>query len=109
DATGSGETIAEYTGDKYGDSVQQVKLSRAWYGTWMPKLIQGHEDGMIDYPADADLASDVRAIEDIDGIPQIAAVRRKDLKDPDLYRHGDFAVFLMLAWFATLNLSDEYG
>jgi len=107
DATGSGETFAEYTGDKYGASVHQVKLSRNWYGTWMPKLIQAHEDATIDYPADADLANDVRAIEDVDGIPLIVATRRKDLKDPDLYRHGDFAVFLALAWFATLNLSAE--
>ena len=107
DATGSGETFAEYTGDKYGSSVHQVKLSRSWYGAWMPKLVQAHEDAVIDYPADANLADDVRAIEDIDGIPQITSVRRKDLKDPDLYRHGDFAVFLVLAWFATINQSGE--
>jgi phage FluMu gp28-like protein len=109
DATGSGETFAEYTGDKYGSSVHQIKLSRNWYGMWMPKLIQGHEDGVIDYPADADLGNDVRAIEDVDGIPQITAARRKDLKDPDLHRHGDFAVFLVLAWFATVNLSEQYA
>ncbi len=105
DATGSGETFAEYTADEFGSSVHQVKLSRAWYGLWMPKLIQAHEDGVIDYPADADLGADVRAIEEIDGIPLITALRRQDLKDPDLQRHGDFAVFLVLAWFATLNLS----
>ena len=46
DATGSGETLAEYTADKFGhDHVHQIKLNRAWYGTWMPKLIQGFEDG----------------------------------------------------------------
>ena len=38
DATGSGETLAEYTADKFGhDHVHQIKLNRAWYGTWMPK------------------------------------------------------------------------
>ena len=46
DATGSGETLAEYTADKFGhDHVHQIKLHRAWYGTWMPKLIQGSRTG----------------------------------------------------------------
>ena len=35
----------------------------------------------------------------------ISALRRQDLKDPDLQRHGDTAVMLALGWFATLNLS----
>ena len=35
----------------------------------------------------------------------VAKARRKDIKDPDLYRHGDGASMLALGWFATLNLS----
>ena len=35
----------------------------------------------------------------------VAKARRKDVKDPDLYRHGDGASMLALGWFATLNLS----
>jgi len=106
DATGSGEALAEETADKFGHShVHQVKLNRAWYGTWMPKLVQAFEDGMIDIPADPDIAGDLRAIEEVDGIAMVAKARRKDVKDPDLYRHGDAAVMLCLGWFATLNLS----
>ena len=105
DATGSGETLAEETADVFGHShVHQVKLNRAWYGTWMPKLVQGFEDGMIDIPADPDYAQDLRAIEEVDGIAMVSKARRADVKDPDLYRHGDSAVMLLLGWFASLNL-----
>ena len=106
DATGSGEALAEETADRYGHThVHQIKLSRAWYGTWMPKLVQGFEDGMIEIPADPDIAGDLRAIEDVDGIAMVSKVRREDVKDPELFRHGDSAVMLCLGWFASLNLS----
>jgi phage FluMu gp28-like protein len=105
DAGGNGETLAEETADKFGHThVHQVKFNRGWYGTWMPKLVQGFEDGMIDIAADPNLAQDLRAIEEVDGIPMVAKARRKDVKDPDLYRHGDGASMLALGWFATLNL-----
>ena len=106
DATGSGEALAEVTADKFGHThVHQIKLSRNWYGTWMPKLIQGFADGMIDLPADANMAGDLRAIEEVDGIAMVNKVRRKDVKDPDLLRHGDSAVMLVLGWFASVNMS----
>ncbi|MEX2475055.1 hypothetical protein [Marinobacter sp.] len=105
DATGSGQTLAEYTADKFGhDAVHQITLSRAWYGLWMPKMIQWFEDGVIDIPRDANLESDLRAIVDVDGTPMIPNMRKADLKDPELYRHGDFAIALALACFASLNL-----
>lgn len=106
DATGSGEPMAEETADRYGHAhVHQIKLNRSWYGTWMPKLVQGFEDGMIDIPADPDIAGDLRSIEEVDGIPMVSKVRREDVKDPELFRHGDSAVMLCLGWFASLNLS----
>lgn len=105
DATGSGEPLAEETADEFGHShVHQVKLNRAWYGTWMPKLVQGFEDGMINIPADPNYAQDLRAIEEVDGIAMVSKLRRADVKDPDLLRHGDSAVMLVLGWFASLNL-----
>lgn len=108
DATGSGETLAEYTADKYGHSrIAQIKLSRTWYGLWMPKLIQGFEDGVIEVPRDDNVMQDIRAIETIDGVPMVAAARKEDLKEPDLFRHGDTAIALALAWFASLEL--KYG
>jgi len=104
DATGSGQVLAEYTADKFGhEAVHQIMLSRAWYGLWMPKMIQWFEDGVIDIPRDANLESDLRAIVDVDGTPMIPSVRKADLKEPELYRHGDFAIALALACFASLN------
>lgn len=105
DATGTGETMAEETADEFGHShVHQIKLNRSWYGTWMPKLIKGFEDGMIDLPKDANMAQDLRAIEEVDGIAMVNKVRSSDAKDPDLLRHGDGAVMLALGWFASLNM-----
>ena len=71
----------------------------------MPKLIQGFEDGLIDLPMDANWAQDLRAIEDVEGVPMVSKLRRKDLKDPDLQRHGDSAVMLALGWFASINMN----
>ena len=59
---------------------------------------------MIEIPADANYAQDLRAIEEVDGIAMVAKARRSDVKDPELFRHGDAAVMLALGWFATLNL-----
>jgi phage FluMu gp28-like protein len=109
DATGPGQTIAEYTADKFGHSrVHQVVLSRAWYGLWMPKFIDSFQDGTIDLPRDANTEADLRAIERVNGVPMVAdlsAADMRDLKDPELFRHGDMAIALCLAWFASLNKS----
>ncbi|CAI8989395.1 hypothetical protein [Pseudomonas chlororaphis] len=104
DATGSGETLAEEAADEFGHArILQVKLSRAWYGAWMPKFIQLFEDGTITMPKDDSLQQDVRSIEMVEGIPMIMKARTQDLKDPELYRHGDFAGAGSLANFATLE------
>ncbi|PMY62092.1 MULTISPECIES: hypothetical protein [Pseudomonas] len=104
DATGSGETLAEEAADEFGHArILQVKLSRAWYGAWMPKFIQLFEDGTITMPKDDSLQQDVRSIEMVEGIPMITKARSQDLKDPELYRHGDFAGAGSLANFATLE------
>lgn len=106
DATGNGETIAEYTADELGSElVHQIKLNRSWYGTWMPKMAQTFEDGMFDLPRDANHMDDLRAVELVDGIMMVPDVRRADMKDPDLFRHGDYAISLALAHFASLHLS----
>lgn len=105
DATGSGETLAEYAGDDFGSSIHQIKLNRQWYGANTPKLVRAFEDGVLEIPADDDLTGDLRMIQDVDGIAMVPAVRRQDLKDPDLYRHGDFAIALILGWFASVNSS----
>lgn len=106
DATGTGQTLAEYTADEFGhDRIAQVNLSRGWYGTWMPKVIQGFEDGILTLPADDNVKQDIHAIEDIDGIPMVSPIREKDLKDQDLLRHGDTAIALALAWYASVAIN----
>jgi phage FluMu gp28-like protein len=104
DASGNGETLAEDTADEFGhERIHQVKLSRAWYGAWMPRFVGLFEDGTISLPKDDSLHQDIRAIETVDGIPMIVKARQQDLKDPELYRHGDFAGAGALATFATLE------
>lgn len=104
DASGNGETLAEDTADEFGhERIHQVKLSRAWYGAWMPRFVGLFEDGTITLPKDDSLHQDIRAIETVDGIPMIVKARQQDLKDPELYRHGDFAGAGVLANFATLD------
>ncbi len=106
DATGPGQTIAEYTADEFGHGcIHQVVLSLKWYAEFMPKMIQRFEDDDYDLPRDANLESDLRAVESNNGIPQVAAVNRRDLKEPELYRHGDFAIALAMAEFAALHMS----
>lgn len=106
DAGGSGQTLAEYTADEFGHGrIAQVQLSRAWYGVWMTKMIEGFEDGVIELPRDDNLLQDLRSIEDSGGIPMVAELRRKDLKDPELMRHGDFAIALALGWYASCELN----
>jgi phage FluMu gp28-like protein len=110
DATGPGLGLAELTADHFGPSlIHQIDLSRKWYGEWMPRMTKGFEDAIYDLPRDANVESDLRAVETIDGIPMVPKVQRKDLKDPDLYRHGDFAISLVLGEYAACNLVAEYA
>ncbi len=116
DATGPGQTLMEYTGDKYGRAelnketgcyhggpVHEVVLSRAWYGEWMSKYISLFEDGFITLPRDLSLEDDHRAVEFIDGTPMVPKLERKDLKDAELVRHGDGAIAGALMNFAALT------
>lgn len=121
DATGPGQTLMEYTGDKFGRAVfdenrgiyrggpvHEVTLSRAWYGEWMSKYISLFEDGFITLPRDASIEDDHRAVEYIDGIPMVPKLERKDLKDSNLVRHGDSAISGALMQFAALNPVDDW-
>ncbi len=116
DATGPGQTLMEYTGDKYGRAeldeksgtykggpIHEVTLSRSWYGQWMAKYIDLFQDGFITMPRDASLEDDHRAVEYVDGIPMVPRLERKDLHDPDLVRHGDGAIAGALMNFAAVN------
>ena len=104
DATGNGATLAEYTADKYGrDRIQEVSISDAWYRTAMGPLQEAFEDGVLTVPRDGDLKNDLRALESINGVIKLPSVRQQDIKEPDKFRHGDFAVGLAMFWQATLS------
>lgn len=104
DATGPGMVLAEYTADKFGRPfIAEINLNRQWYGLWMQKFISAFEDGTIDIPRDSNIEQDLRAVRSVDGIPMVPKLERKDLKEPDLVRHGDSAIAGCLAWYATLN------
>ena len=113
DATGPGQTIAEYTADRYGAAdhdrpeigghIYQVNLSPKWYGTWMQPWVDSFEDGTATYPRDANLEADFRAVEEIDGIPRVPKIESRDLREPELYRHGDGAIAAALMWYASLH------
>jgi phage FluMu gp28-like protein len=105
DATGPGLVMAEYTADEFGhDTIHQVTLSRQWYAEYMPKMVQRFEDDHYDLPRDANIEEDLRAVEENDGIPMVRKVNSADVKEPELFRHGDYAIGLALAEFAALNM-----
>lgn len=116
DASGPGQTLMEYTGDRYGRAVlddetgryksgrvHEVVLSRSWYGEWMSKYISLFEDGFITMPRDVSLEDDHRTVEYVDGIPMVPKIERADLKDGALLRHGDSAIAGALMQFAAIN------
>lgn len=111
DATGPGQTLAEFTAGRYRiqtddkpiSMIHEINLNRQWYGAWMPKMVRNFEDDNYDIPRDIQLENDLRAVEEIDGVPMVPKVERKDIKDPDLFRHGDFAISLVMGEYAALN------
>jgi len=109
DATGNGQTIAEYTADKYdvtrSGRIHEVTLNDAWYRDNMGKFVEAFENQTIDIGKDADVANDLRALERIDGIVKLPKLKTPDTKDEDFMRHGDAAIALSLGYFATLNAS----
>lgn len=114
DATGMGMNLAEDLGRQFGirteDStsglVWMISLNTGWYNTNMPPLKVAFEDDMIALARDAEHASDLRLVKLIRGVPQIPAEREGAAAKK---RHGDFAVALALAHFASRMQWHEYG
>lgn len=102
DARGNGQYLAEVAMQRYGaSSIEQVMLSNAWYLENMPKLKAAFEDGTLSsIPKDLDVKADLRAIVVDKGIPKLAEKARTKSSDGG-QRHGDAAIALALAWFAS--------
>lgn len=100
DATGNGGYLAEAAALKYGtEAIDQVHLSAAWYGEWMPKLKGEFEAFNIEIPRYQAMLDDMMHIKIENGIPLIDKGRQKDLDSigGKGKRHGDFAVALAMA------------
>lgn len=115
DATGMGWTVAEDMGRRFGlrenedDSglVWAIKFSQDWYRLHMPPLKTAFEDDTIAIGRDANHLTDLRTVKKIRGIPRVPDLRETDTKGKK--RHGDYAIALALAHFASRMRWVEYG
>ena len=98
DARGNGQYLAEQTGYRYGAGrIEAVMLSQSWYLENMPKLKAAFEDDEISLPRDLDVLNDLRAIQVIKGIPKLPDGKT----DANKTRHGDSAIAIALAYYAS--------
>ncbi|PHN95905.1 hypothetical protein CSC81_17935, partial [Tenacibaculum discolor] len=89
DARGNGQYLAEQAQYRYGSGrIEAVMLSQSWYLNNMPRFKAAFEDQTIRIPRDADVLSDMRAIQVIKGIPKIPDGKTDAKKE----RHGDSAI-----------------
>lgn len=104
DATGNGAILAEYTADRYGHQhAFQVMLNDFWYREFMGKFEVAFQDGIFDLPKDLDWLNDIRTLERINGIIKLPDLRKTDTKNQELKRHGDAAIAICIAYFASLQ------
>ncbi len=98
DARGNGQYLAEQARYRYGATrIQEVMLSQSWYLEHMPPFKAAFEDGLIRLPRDADVLDDLRALQVVKGIPRLPEGKTGDGKN----RHGDAAIALAMAYFAS--------
>ena len=105
DARGNGQYLAEQAAYRYGDRVEQVMLSNAWYLEHMPRFKAALEDDLLTLPRDADVLDDLRALQVIKGIPKLPDGKTGDARQ----RHGDAAIALAMAYAASLEEVRQYG
>ncbi|QDG74442.1 hypothetical protein [Labrenzia sp. PHM005] len=106
DATGMGWTVAEDMGRLFGlredpegaGIVIPIHFSESWFRTEMPPLKAAFEDDMIELGADRDHVTDLRAVKLIRGTPRVPDLRTGEKGKK---RHGDYAIALALAHFAS--------
>ena len=82
-----------------GGRIAQVQLSERWYAEQLPPFKAAFEDGQITIPRDADVLDDLRALHVGDGVPRLKKART--IGHDRHGRHGDAAIALALAFFAS--------
>ena len=98
DARGNGEAEAEWFAVEYGNMIEQVKATTAWYNENFPRLKARFQDGNIEIPNDDLVLDDFRAVVVKNGVPVIGSVMRE--KDNKSRRHGDTAIAAVMAEYA---------
>jgi phage FluMu gp28-like protein len=114
DATGMGWTVAEDMGRIFGlredpegaGLIWAVKFTEEWYRIQMPPLKAAFEDDTLALIADNDHLSDLRAIKVVRGIARVPQLREGEAGRK---RHGDHAIAVALAHFASRMRWVEYG
>lgn len=107
DATGIGAYLSENARHKYGSQrIQEIKLSNQWYLENMARFKSRFDDQTITIPASADVASDLSALQLIDGVIKLPAT--KNVSTTGLKRHGDSAIALAMADFASIQIGGEF-
>jgi phage FluMu gp28-like protein len=115
DATGMGWTVAEDMGRIFGlredheegsGLVMALKFTEEWYRLHMPPLKAAFEDDEIAIAKDAEHLSDLRTVKLMRGIPRVPPTREGETGKK---RHGDYAIALALAHYASRLRWVEYG
>ena len=105
DARGNGGYLAEQAQIRYGSRIEPVQTTQAWYLENLPKFKAGFEDRELMIPKDRDVLDDLRALQVIKGIPKLPDAKTGMNKD----RHGDSAIALALADYASRQNPVEFG
>ena len=95
DATGNGSFLAEAMVDAYGSIMEPVMMTESWYRENMPRYRAAFQDDKIAIPASDDVVEDHRAIKVVRGVARLP--QGQTAKG----RHGDSAIGLGLAWYAS--------
>ncbi|WP_185961590.1 terminase large subunit domain-containing protein [Telmatospirillum sp. J64-1] len=104
DAGGNGAYLAEVAWQRYGDRIAQVKFTADWYRENMPPLKAAFEDQAVVIPKDRDIIDDLRMVRTVGGVARVPDLRRADTSGAKgEKRHGDAAIALALAYFASRN------
>ncbi|MDD0824365.1 terminase family protein [Mannheimia sp. AT1] len=104
DARGNGGYLAESARDEFSTLIDCVQLSEKWYREHTAPFKAALEDGELeDIPKDADILADLRSFQVVKGVPRIPDKRTKSA-DGKNKRHGDTAISLLLAHYASRQL-----
>jgi phage FluMu gp28-like protein len=95
DKGGNGAYLAEVATQHYGARIHEIQFNEGWYRDHMPPLKAAFEDGDLEIPKDAHVLDDLRAIKLVNGVARLPNSTGQQ------NRHGDAAIALALAYYAT--------